>query len=185
MACVCYLGAMRIREATRSDRDAINSIYSSAFPQGEVESVAEVAINLLSESTVPRTISLVAETEGALVGHVGFSPVSLGTDGTRQGYILAPLAVRPGNQNRGIGTELVKEGMRQLTAMGIDMLFVYGDPRYYARFGFSDIEARPYTPPYELEYPFGWQGIALGARGEEGAPVKIGCVSSLCHPTLW
>jgi len=175
---------MHIRVAASLDRDDIRSIHLSAFPEGEREIVSKLAVNLLSEKTTPRTISLVAETGGAVVGHVAFSPVTIGSENF-QGYILAPLAVTPDYQKRRIGSQLVRSGMQRLSEMGVGVLFVYGDPKYYSRFGFSVAAAERYIPPYRLQYPFGWQGIALRRCDTERSPVKIACVTSLCDPALW
>jgi GNAT superfamily N-acetyltransferase len=75
---------------------------------------------------------LVAETEGIVVGHVAFSPVTIDNNENFQGYILAPLGVKPDYQNRRIGSKLIESGMQQLSRMGVDILFVYGDPKYTA-----------------------------------------------------
>ena len=176
---------MRIRAATSLDRDAIRGIYMAAFPEGERETVAELAVSLLSESTVPETLSLVTETEERVVGHVSFSPVTIGLCGKRHGYILAPLAVTPDYQKRGIGSQLVEDGLQKLTTMDVEILFVYGDPKYYGRFGFNVDAALRYTPPYPLQYPFGWQALALRECEAEGSPLPITCVTSLCDPGLW
>jgi putative acetyltransferase len=104
---------------------------------------------------------------------------------TFQGYILAPLAVKPDYQKRRIGSKLIEHGMQQLSDMGINVLFVYGDPRYYARFGFSADAAHQYTAPYALQYPFGWQAIVLKEFHIEKPPLAISCVAPLCDPKLW
>ena len=176
---------MHIRIATSLDRDDVRGVHLSAFPEGESEIVSKLAVNLLSEETTPQTISLVAETEGAVVGHAGFSPVTIGTNENYQGYILAPLGVKSDYQNRRIGSQLIESGMQRLSTMDVDILFVYGDPKYYSRFGFSADAAVRYTLPYRLQYPFGWQGIALKECRTERSPVKITCVTSLCDPVLW
>lgn len=176
---------MHIRIATSLDRDKIHSVHWSAFAEDEREIVSKLAVNLLSEETTPQTISLVAESKGAVVGHVAFSPVTIGSNENFQGYILAPLGVKPEHQKRRIGSKLIESGMQYLSKMDVDILFVYGDPKYYSRFGFSVDVAECYVPPYRLEYPFGWQGIALNECGIEKPSVKITCVTSLCHPALW
>ena len=176
---------MRIRVATSFDRDDVRGIYLYAFPEGEREIVSKLAANLLLEETTPQTISLVAETEGALVGHVAFSPVTIDSNENLQGYLLAPLGVTPGYQKRRIGSKLIESGMQQLSNMGVNILFVYGDPKYYSRFGFSADAAARYTPPFGLQYPFGWQAIALNECIIEKASCKISCVASLCDPKLW
>jgi putative acetyltransferase len=176
---------MHIRIATTLDQDEVRGVHLSAFPEGERGLVSTLAVNLLAEQSVPQTFSLVAESEGAVVGHVCFSPVTIETHANLQGYILAPLAIKPDYQNRHIGSQLIEDGMQRLSAMEVDILFVYGDPAYYSRFGFGADAAARYTPPYPLQYPFGWQGIALNASDTEGSPVNITCVSSLCDPVLW
>jgi putative acetyltransferase len=176
---------MRIREATRSDGDVIHRVHWSAFGEDEKEIVAKLAVDMLSEETTPETVSLVAESEGNVVGHVAFSPATVAGIEDIQGYILAPLAVLPDHQRRHIGSLLVETGKRRLSKMGADLLLVYGDPAYYGRFGFSADVAEYCVPPYELEHPFGWQGIVLSERGIPGSPLKLDCVASLRDPALW
>ncbi len=176
---------MHIRTATSLDRDDVRDVHLAAFDQGERDIVSKLATDLLSEETTPQTISLVAESQGDVVGHVAFSPVTIGTGENSQGYILAPLAVKPDHQKRRIGSKLIEIGTQQLSEMGVHILFVYGDPAYYSRFGFSADAAAGYTPPYTLQYPFGWLGIALKERSTETSPIKITCVTSLCDPELW
>ncbi len=176
---------MNIRIATNQDRDDIKTIYSSAFPKGESELVLKLAIDLLSDNTTPQTIALVAETDDSVVGHVAFSPVVVDNNEHCQAYILAPLAVQPACQKRRIGSALIEYGMRQLSAMGVNIVFVYGDPEYYGRFGFNADAAGNYTTPYNLQYPFGWQAIIRNECAIEKAPAAISCVNALCDPGLW
>lgn len=176
---------MNIRIATNQDRDDIQSVYLSAFPKGESEIVSKLAVDLLSENTTPQTISLVAETDDSVVGHIAFSPVMIDNNENFKGYILAPLGVKPDYQKRRIGSMLIEYGMQQLSAMKVNIVFVYGDPKYYERFGFNADAARNYTPPYKLRYPFGWQAIVLKELDIEKPPVAITCVTSLRDPKLW
>jgi len=176
---------MTIRTATQHDRDAIHRVHWSAFSEEERDMVSQLAVNLLFEETSPKIISLVAELEGSVVGHVAFSPVTLENNKHFQGFILGPLGVVPNCQNRGLGTRLIESGMEQLSSMGTDMLFVYGDPKYYGRFGFRAEAAEHYRPPYRLEYPFGWQAITLNAYKASAIPSKIAVVSSLMNAALW
>ena len=176
---------MNIRTATTQDRDDIRRVYLSAFPKGESENVAELAINLLSENSALPTISLIAETDGSVLGHVAFSPVGVDNNENFQAYILAPLAVKSNYQKHRIGSALIEYGMQQLSSMGVNVVFVYGDPKYYGRFGFNAEAARNYKTPYKLQYPFGWQAIAIRECATEKEPEAIHCVTSLCDPKLW
>ena len=156
-----------------------------AFPEGESELVSKLAIDLLSEKTTPETISLVAEADSKVVGHLAFSPVKIDNDERFQGYILAPLGVNPDYQRAGIGSLLVEYGMQKMSGMGVNIVFVYGDPEYYSRFGFSADAAYLYATPYKLQYPTGWQAIVLKEGDVEGSPASITCVAALCDPKLW
>jgi putative acetyltransferase len=180
-----YYNAMRIRNATPRDRVAIREIHMSSFAESERETVAQLALDLLSEKTDPATISCVAECDGIIVAHIAFSPVKIGGCEKLRGSILAPLGVKPDYQKRRIGSHLVEYGMQALLQNGIDILFVYGDPAYYGRFGFSADIARPYIPPYTLQHPFGWQAVMLSGRSGARTPVAIACVASLRDAQLW
>jgi len=175
----------RIRRATKQDREDICEVYRRAFPASERQMVSTLAIDLLSEATSPETISLLAETDGQVIGHIAFSPVTADNREEWVGYILAPLGVMPGYQKRGIGSQLVESGIESLTEKSADVLFVYGDPKYYGRFGFSVDVASGYRPPYDLEYPFGWQAMVLNDSSPMQSNVKITCVAALRDPGLW
>lgn len=176
---------MTIRIATSQDREALKRIYCSAFPIGERETVSTLAADLLGVQAVPETLSLVAEVEGAVVGHVAFSPVAIEGCQDCPAYILAPLAVQPDRQQGGIGSALIEDGLQRLSARRVKVVFVYGDPAYYGRFGFSAEAAVAYSAPYKLQYPFGWQALVFDACVPEKLPAAITCVTPLCDVALW
>jgi len=175
----------RIRVATGLDRNDVREIHLCAFPEGEKQIVSTLAVNLLNEETSQKTISLVAEADGAVVGHIAFSPVTVNNNKNWKGYILAPLGVKPEYQKRQIGSKLIESGKERLSKMGVNILFVYGDPNYYGKFGFDADTASGYSPPYELQYPFGWQAIFLTEGVCTESTVKISCVDPLKDAELW
>lgn len=176
---------MKIRKATQDDADAIRSVHLAAFPEGERDLISDVAVAMLSEEASPPVLSLVAEVDDAIMGHVTFSPVTSRDTKEHLGYILAPLAVSPGHQKRGIASQLIKSGVERLLELGSGVLLVYGDPDFYSRFGFGVDRRECYTPPYQLEYAFGWQAMALGDFDFPSSPTNISCVSPLSNPALW
>ena len=173
---------IKIREAQQIDLESIREVCLQAFPEGEQQLVAALAVNLLDEETEPETFALVADVDGGVVGHVAFSPVAIGRPNWT-GYILAPLAIKPDYQNRGLGSKLIETGIERLTARGVNVLFVYGDPEFYGKFGFTVETASQYQPPYDLQYPFGWQAMVLNET--DCSPAAIECVSALRDPQLW
>ncbi len=175
----------RVRVATSLDREDVREIHLCAFPEGEKQIVSTLAVNLLSEETTPKTISLIAEADGVVVGHIAFSPVTINSNKSWKGYILAPLGVKPEYQKRQIGSKLIESGIERLSRMGVNVLFVYGDPKYYGKFGFNADLASKYSPPYELQYPFGWQAIILNEGVFTESTVIITCVDPLKDAALW
>ena len=175
----------RIYAATNLDHEAIRQVHLSAFPENERHVIATLAVKLLDEATTPDTISLVAKVDNEIVGHIAFSPVTFGTQKDWTGYILAPLGVKPEFQKHRIGSELIESGKKSLSERGVNVLFVYGDPAYYSKFGFKTETASSYLPPYELAYPFGWQAAVLNGNYSSEVRLSVSCVASLCDPELW
>ena len=176
---------IHIRDATNQDRDEIRDVHLQAFSKEESRLIAELADSLLNEESYPATVTLVAEIGGEVVGHVAFSPVYAAGQKACLGYILAPLAVKPKCHNTGIGSKLVEGGIARLSEMGINLFLVYGDPRYYSKFGFKAEAASRFVPPYELKYPFGWLAILRSQGGAREQAVQLSCVESLRNPELW
>lgn len=176
---------IRIRNATNQDLDEIRDVHLQAFSEEESRLIAELADSLLSQKSEPATINLVAEMDGELVGHVAFSPVYAVGQKACLGYILAPLAVKQKCHNTGIGSKLVERGIARLSETGVNLFLVYGDPRYYGKFGFKAEAASSYVPPYELKYPFGWLAILRSQGGASEQAVQLSCVESLRNPELW
>jgi putative acetyltransferase len=125
------LAAVEIRPETAQDRLAIHQVNAGAF---ETETEARL-VDALRDSGVP-LVSLVAEQNGMIVGHILFSPMTdaEGHDVPIAG--LAPMAVVPGHQQQGIGSALVRAGLEQCKVAGFHAVIVLGHPDYYPRFGF-------------------------------------------------
>ena len=176
---------MHIRTATKLDIDKVREINLLAFPESENQIVATLAVNLLDLETRPPTLSFIAEQDNEAVGHIAFSPVAIGNNKDCIAYTLAPLSVKPKYQHQQIGSTLIRHGMKLLSETGVTLLFVYGDPKYYGRFGFNTETASLYTPPYKLQYPFGWLATTLRPHTQPKEPTEIICVEVLMRPELW
>lgn len=176
---------MKIRVAQKTDLNPIQRVIEAAFSQNESKVISKFTAELLSEVSTPLIKSLVAELEDEVVGFVSFSPIFLNSPANINGYILAPLAVSPKNQKKGIGSKLIKKGIHLLSKDKVDILLVYGDPNYYGRFGFKKQTARPFIPPFPLTYDSGWQGVTLSNREVKNTSIPFSCVNALNNPDLW
>ena len=123
---------MRVRAETDADRSAIRAVNEAAFGS---PTEADIVDALRAKGV--ELLSLVADRGGAVVGHILFSPVRLvGQDG-RKLMGLGPMAVLPLEQRKGIGSELVREGLRLCKQLDVQAVVVVGHPQFYPRFGFA------------------------------------------------
>jgi putative acetyltransferase len=121
-----------IRHEKPEDTPLIHSVIVQTFKR---DAEARLADKLRRSCT--DHLSLVAEDNGTIVGHIMFSPVHIINDTTVTGMGLAPMTVIPVQQRRGIGKLLVKEGLKILGAKDCPFVIVLGHPDYYPRFGFQ------------------------------------------------
>jgi len=148
-----------IRPETSSDLAAIHAVNKQAFDNREAEPGLVNAIRN-SENFIPE-LSLVAEENGQIVGHILFSCIHIATeDGQVPALALAPMAVLPEYQKQGIGSELVRRGLVESKRLAHAIVIVLGHTAYYPRFGFSAALAQ------SLECPFGdcgeaWMALEL------------------------
>lgn len=127
-----------IRSETGADAGAIAEVTVAAFKTLEISNHTEQFIVAALRAAKALTVSLVAETEGRVVGHIAFSPVAI-SDGSPDWYGLGPVSVLPEYQRRGIGGALIDEGISRLKDLGARGCCLVGHPEYYRRFGFRNI----------------------------------------------
>jgi putative acetyltransferase len=122
---------MLIRPEEERDWPAVYAVNAAAF---ETQAEANL-VNILRQQAQP-VISLVAEDEGTVIGHIMFSPVSLTGHPDLKIIGLAPVAVGPAHQNKGVGSALILTGLEQCKQSGYGVVIVLGHIGYYPRFGF-------------------------------------------------
>ncbi|MDY0297459.1 MAG: N-acetyltransferase [Acidobacteriota bacterium] len=127
-----------IRDEKESDASIIKGITVAAFADMEISDHTEQFVITALRSAGALSMSLVAEVDGRVVGHIAFSPVEI-SDGTRDWYGLGPVSVRPEYQRRGIGKALIREGLARLKSMGARGCCLVGHADYYPRFGFENV----------------------------------------------
>ena len=132
---------MRTETAIRSETDAdagtIADVTIAAFRSLPISNHTEQFIIAALRAAKALTISLVAEMDGRVVGHIAFSPVAM-SDGSPGWYGLGPVSVLPEYQRQGIGGALIQEGLSRLKGLGARRCCLVGHPEYYKRFGFQN-----------------------------------------------
>lgn len=123
---------MLIRAEKDCDRDTVHAVNMSAF---ETRFEADL-VDALRQQAQP-VVSLVAEENGEVIGHIMFSPVFLSDHPNLKVMGLAPMAVAPAHQRKGTGSAFVRAGLDQCTKLHFVAVVVLGHPEYYPRFGFS------------------------------------------------
>ena len=140
-----------------ADALAIRRVHEACFPTS-----AEADLVDTLQVGGDAVLSLVGRYHGAVAGHVLFSRLKDVEGGGLRATALGPVAVDPAHKRGGIGSALIREGLNRLEREGEDLVLVLGDPKYYARFGFSAEAARAFQTPYDG--PF-LQALALSDAG--------------------
>ena len=137
-----------IRPATANDADAIDTVIRAAFAGTDFGHQGEAELVRMVGEDGDTLVSLIAEADGAVVGHLLFSRMAIEADGAAlSGAGLAPVSVLPRLQGQGIGDALIRAGLDALREQGVAISFVLGHTAYYPRFGYSpDLAARFVSP---------------------------------------
>lgn len=177
-----------VRETTPADRDAIVRIHTAAFG-GDAE--AALATELLEDASARPCVSLLALHGREAVGHILFTRCRIeGAEAERNDcYLLAPLAVVPDCQRRGIGGLLLEKGAELLRERGVRLLFVLGHEEYYPRHGFRpDAGKLGFPTPYPLpaRHDGCWMVRVLSDTDlTEIDKGRILCAEALNRPEYW
>ena len=127
-----------IRNETNADAIAITKVTIAAFKTLDISNHTEQFIIEALRTAGALTISLIAEIDGRVIGHIAFSPLMI-SDDTQNWYGLGPVSVLPEYQRQGIGKALIEEGLLRLKNMGAQGCCLVGHPEYYKKFGFKNV----------------------------------------------
>src|SRR6185437_3825765 len=154
---------LQIRNETPADVGEIEALTAAPFRDAPHTSHTEQHIVAALRSAGKLSVSLIAEADGTLTGHVAVSPVSI-SDGTSGWFGLGPISVLPQCQRQGIGSRLMREALRMLSERGASGCVVLGEPGYYGRFGFRS-DPRLVLPGVPAEY---FQALSFGSSQPRG-----------------
>lgn len=134
-----------IRLETTWDEGAVNQLLTRAFGR---RAESELLDRLRSSGATVPQLCLVADQNSVIVGHICYNHVTLESDPPTKAVALAPMAVTPAFQNKGVGTALMKESLARADARGVPLVVVVGHPEYYPKFGFVPASSIGIEPPW-------------------------------------
>lgn len=177
---------MNLRETAPGDLTNLLTLHRLAFGESEGAAIEQLVGELFSDPTAEPLLSIVAEADNGIVGHVLFTQVSVAGQPIN-GKILAPLAVHPDCQRKGIGRALIEDGLQRLKRRGCALVFVFGDPNYYQRFGFSSATKLGLAPPHPIPevYADAWMVTVLSETKPMNIAGTVCCSKVLNAPEHW
>ncbi|GAL84666.1 N-acetyltransferase GCN5 [Sporocytophaga myxococcoides] len=143
---------MNIRQEVKDDYSVTENLIQEAFLNAEFSNQKEhILVHKLryTEAFVPQ-LSLIAESDNQIVGHILFTKVKIEGNITKESLALAPLSVLPKVQNHGIGSRLMKYGLEKAKELDFESVIVLGHPKYYKKFGFVDASRWNIKCPFDV-----------------------------------
>jgi predicted N-acetyltransferase YhbS len=178
---------LQIRASQGGDRPQMADVITTAFGDDGC-TILQLVDDLLVDATAQPCLSLVADLNARVVGHILFSTVHIqGDERNTKAMILAPLAVHPEHQNQGIGGQLIQAGIQQLTTADVALVFVLGYPQYYQRHGFTPAGTLGFeaTYPIPVEQADAWMVQALRPDVIGQVRGRVVCPVTLDDPMHW
>ncbi|MCP4021394.1 MAG: N-acetyltransferase [Desulfobacteraceae bacterium] len=178
---------MQIRKALDSDLTDVLKVEKLAFGEDDE---AQLVDNLLKDETAKPLLSLLAFENDKAVGHILFTRAQLSEqiDGKDVSVaLLAPLAVLPKAQNKGVGGKLIQTGLEQLSESFVELVFVLGHPGYYPKHGFTPAGCLGLDAPYPIPVKDAgaWMVQALCPDIIGNVKAKVICANALDKPEYW
>jgi len=179
---------LKVRKSSALDGTEIEKIHIKTFGKEKGSEIVDLVNGLFNDKTARPLLSLVAVEGDQLIGHILFTKATF-TQTTEpvSARILAPLAVLPDTQRKGVGGQLIEKGLIRLMETGVELVFVLGHPDYYPHYGFIPAGDIGYEAPYPIpeEYAGAWMVQELSA-GVVGRVIgKVRCSDALDQPEHW
>lgn len=175
---------MIIRETGDADLDAVLAVERAAFGSDDE---AELVAALMRDKSAEPFLSLLAYQDDQPIGHILFTKARLAPSGSASVMLLAPLAVVPAAQGRGIGGRLIESGFAMLAERGVHLVFVLGHPGYYPRYGFVPALELDFQPTYAIaeKNVDAWMVKELSLSAAQDFRGKVLCADALNEPQYW
>ena len=176
---------MQVRKTSNADLSDILNVHRMAFDREDIETLVR---ELLEDPIAQPILSLMAVDDGQPAGHILFTKALIeGAEEEIEATILAPLAVVPDAQGRGVGGKLINEGLRHLSDSHVDLVFVLGHPTYYPKHGFEPAGRLGLDAPYPIpeKDAEAWMVQALRPNVIGSVRGTVQCADAMNKPEHW
>lgn len=163
--------------------DLFNSVFSASEGEAEGIVIAEFVSSLIATTKSQDLIGCIAEENETVFGCIFFSRFTVPNG--QVAFILSPVAVSTEVQGTGIGKKLINYGLEHLRCQKANLVFTYGDPTFYSKTGFKQINENIVKAPYPLSQPIGWLAQSLDGNPIQTMQGSTQCVDALNDPSLW
>ena len=167
--------------------EEIKQLFTQVFTDSEGQSegliIGSLVYDLMAGTDVQDFYGFVAVENEKIIGSIFFT--SLTFDSEVNASLLSPVAIHTNYQGRGIGQKLINYGIHHLKENGVELVFTYGDPKFYSKVGFQLITEKSVKAPFTLTYPEGW--LAQSLVSDEIKPIKGDsyCVEAFNNAEYW
>ena len=163
--------------------DLFKTVFSASEGEAEGQVIADYVANLIATTKPQHLIGCIAEENATIAGCIFFSRFTVPSG--QVAFILSPVAVSTNIQGTGIGQNLIQHGLNHLRSLGVNLAFTYGDPSYYSKTGFEQINENIVKAPCHLSQPIGWLAQSLDGKEIQAMSGPTRCVEALNDPSLW
>ncbi len=163
--------------------DLFKNVFSASEGEAEGQVIADFVANLIATTNPQDLIGCIAGENEIIVGCIFFSRFTVPSG--QFAFILSPVAVSTNVQGTGIGQKLIQYGLDHLRDLGVDLVFTYGDPGYYFKTGFEQINENIVKAPCLLSQPIGWLAQSRDGKKIQAMVGSTQCVGALNDPNLW
>lgn len=179
---------IKFDQGVSGNADQIAQLFDAVFSDSEGAEegtlISDLVRALMDTTPEPDLYCFCASDGDALVGGIFFSRLRYAED-IRRVFLMAPVAVAAGHQGQGVGQALIRHGLDQLRADGVDVVVTYGDPAFYGRVGFKPATIDEVPAPKPLSQPHGWIAQTLSGQPLSALKGPANSVAAFDKPELW
>ncbi len=158
-------------------------VFSDSEGQEEGRIIGQLVTELISTTDSTKLLGYVCISDGQIIGCIFFSLLTLPSG--KIAFVLSPVAVSSREQGKGLGQQLINFGIQQLKNLGVELVFTYGDPKFYSKIGFAKIGEDVVKAPKKLTYPEGWLAQSLNNESITSEAGVAKCVGALNKQEYW